>query len=50
MPLDRNAVDKGAGEHIRRLQQMRGVSEKEKAKIRKMHERMARKVDVNKRH
>jgi len=48
VPLDRKTVDKASGEHIRQLQQLRAVTEKEKGEIRKLHERMARKVDEKK--
>jgi len=46
MPLDRNTVEKGAGEHIRDLQAARGtaLSDKEKDAIRKQHEQIATKV------
>jgi len=47
MPLDRNTVDKAAGAHIRQIQQVRRVSEDEKREIRKLHERIARKVEQN---
>jgi hypothetical protein len=45
VPLDRDAVDKTAGEHIKQVQQTRTVSEQEKLAIRKMHERMAKKAN-----
>ena len=45
--LDRKAVDKAAGEHIRHAQQSGAVSEAKKIEIRKLHEDMARKVEVD---
>ena len=47
MPLDRKAVDKTAGEHIRHAQLGGAVSEEKKAAIRKLHQDMARKVEVD---
>ena len=44
MSLDRNAVDKGAGEHIRQLEAKRHVPAEEKDAIRKQHEQIAAKV------
>ncbi len=47
MPLERQQVDKKAGEHIRLLQETRAVSQAEKDEIRMLHEQMARKVAVD---
>jgi len=44
MPLDRNAVGRGVGEHIRDLQQRRYVSPAEKRQIELQHQRIAEKV------
>ena len=45
--LDRKKVDQVAGEHIRHAQQSGAVSDEKKAAIRKLHEDMARKVEVD---
>jgi len=45
VPLDHRTVEKLAGRQIRDLQQTRYVSDHEKRRIRKTHERIARKVD-----
>jgi hypothetical protein len=42
--LNRTHVDKAACAHIRQLQQLRRVGEKEKRQIRQLHERIAHKV------
>jgi ribosomal protein L6P/L9E len=45
VPLDRNTVDRRAGQQIADLQKARSVSDSEKRGIRKMHEQIARKVE-----
>lgn len=49
MPLDRVAVDDASGKHIEQLQQLGYVPDKEKRKIRRMHEAIAHKVEHKKR-
>ena len=44
MPLDRNTVERTAAAHIRRLARGGALSPEKKHRIRKMHERLARKV------
>lgn len=46
MPLDRNAVERTAAEHVRRIEQRGALSAEQKRRIRKMHERIAQKVNA----
>ena len=50
MPLDRNTVDKTSAEHIRNLRRAgQKMTPVEQQAIRKEHERVARKVEHNRR-
>ena len=45
MALDRKAVSKWAGLHIKSFKQGRALTDKEKAAIRKIHEEVAKRVE-----
>jgi len=46
MALDRTTVDRTAAEHIRRLGECGRLTDRRKRDIRKLHERIARKVEA----
>ena len=46
MSLDRNTVSRATAEHIRHLERHGPLSERQKREIRRMHERIARKVEA----
>lgn len=49
MPLNRTTVDRTAADHIRRLARHGELTDAEKRDIRKLHERIARKVEQKQR-